>query len=271
MIIKNSLLKCDIVKDFIKKYDFPKELKIKIIVTDDIESEYKKQLKKLNKPYDYISPIDYNGLTCVPDKIEEETIILINYERIKNLKTNNFEVICTIFHELIHAKDYYIYYKKYCNGLYDSSKDRNSQYGFRYWSEFNAKKISYYEYCKLVYGEKINSKKELNNILKYELPIKNKEIEDLLNNKDSDIEYIIYQLMFYLGRYSVWEELFPKEFRKNKKLSNVLLIYESLITELYKLLKNNSGEKEEYKKITGMLNYFKGAWINSLTNKNQKN
>ena len=74
--------------------------------------------------------------------------------------------------------------------------------------------------------------------------------------------------MFYLGRYSVWEKLFPEEFSENKKLSNRLLNYEPLITELYKLLKNNSGEKEEYKEITRVLNYFKGVWINDLISKN---
>ena len=210
-------------------------------------------LKKLNKPYDYISPIDFNGLTCVPNKIEEDTIILINSDRVIDLKNNNYEVICTIFHELIHAKDYYSYFKKYCNGIYDSSKDRGNQYGFMYWSEFNAKKISYYEYCKLMHGEKINSKEELS---------------DLLKNEDADVEDIIYNLMFYLGRYSVWEKLFPEEFINNQKLPKEMLKYEPLITELYKSLKNNSGTKEEYKEIRGLLNYFKGIWINISTSKN---
>ena len=177
-------------------------------------------------------------------------------------------MICTIFHELIHAKDYCIYYKKYCNGLYDSSKDRNSQYGFQYWSEFNAKKISYYEYCKIIHGEKINSKEELNNILKYELPIKNKEIENNLKNEDADVEDIIYNLMFYLGCYSVWERLFPEEFNNNQKLPKEMLKYETLITGLYKSLKNNSGKVEEYREIRNLLNYFKGAWVNNSTGKN---
>ena len=268
MIIENSFLECDIIKLFMKNYDFPKDLKIKIIVTDDIEREYKKQLKKLNKSYDYISPINFNGLTCVPNKIDEDTIILINSDRVINLKDNNCEVICTLFHELIHAKDYYIYFKNYCNGIYDSSKDRGNQYGFMYWSEFNAKKISYYEYCKLIHGEKINSKEELNNILKNELPIKNKEIEDLLKNEDADVEDIIYNLMFYLGRYSVWEKLFPEEFNNNQKLPKEMLKYEPLITELYKSLKNNSEKIEEYMEIRKLLNYFKGIWINISTSKN---
>ena len=59
MEIENNLLEWNIVKSFMKRYIFPKELKLKIIVSDNIEKEYKKHLKKYNKKYDYISPIDY--------------------------------------------------------------------------------------------------------------------------------------------------------------------------------------------------------------------
>ena len=53
MAIDNNLLECDIFKSFMEEYDFPKELKIKIIVAGDMEDEYKKQLQRLNKKYDY--------------------------------------------------------------------------------------------------------------------------------------------------------------------------------------------------------------------------
>lgn len=36
---------------------------------------------------------------------------------------------------------------------YDFSKNRDSLYGFSNCPEFNAKKISYYEYCKLAHGD----------------------------------------------------------------------------------------------------------------------
>lgn len=265
MIIDNNILESDIIKSFMNNYDFPKDLKIKLIITTDIEAEYKSQLQKLNKPYDYVSPIDYNGLTCVPNTIDEETIIIINYDRVKDYKNNNCEVICTIFHELIHAKDYYIYFKNNCNGKYDSSKNRDSLYGFTNWSEFNAKKISYLEYCKLLHGDKLKSNEELENINTNELPNKNKEIEDYLKSDDEDMEYIIYNLMFYLGRYSIWEELFPNEFCDNKKFPDELLKYKPIIDDLYITLKNNSGNIDDYIKIKKLINYFKGTWVNILS------
>lgn len=98
MTFDNTLLDSDIVKTFMADYNFPKELKIKIIITNDMEAEYKKQLSNMNKQYDYISPIDYNGITCVPNTIDQDTIILINSDRVINYKANNYEVLCTIFH-----------------------------------------------------------------------------------------------------------------------------------------------------------------------------
>lgn len=267
MTINNNILECDIIKSFMEKYDFPTELKIKIIVTDDMKNEYENQMRKLNKQYDYISAIDYNGITCVPNNIDEATIILINYDRFKLSKINNYEVLCTIFHELIHAKDYYNYFKKYCNGSYDSSENRDSLYGFMNWSEFNAKSISYLEYCKLIHDEKINSSEELNNIEKNELPVKNKELEDILKNEGVDMEYILYNLMFYLGRYSIWEKLFPKEFGKNNKFPDELIKYKPIVDELYIALKNTTDKIEEYIEIKKLINYFKGAWVNLSNNK----
>lgn len=263
MTFDNTFLDSDIVKSFMANYNFPNELKIKIIITNDMEAEYKNQLSRLNKQYDYISPIDYNGITCVPNTIDQDTIILINSDIVIDYKVNNCEVICTIFHELIHAKDYYNYAKKYCNGAYDSSQNRDALYGVANWSEFNAKRISYLEYCKLIHGEKINSNEELDNIEKNELHVKNKELEDLLKNENSDMEDIIYGLMFYLGRYSVWEKLFPKEFDKNSKFPEELIKYSPLVGELYNALKNASDEIEDYIKIKKLINYFKGAWVNT--------
>lgn len=68
--------------------------------------------------------------------------------------------------------------------------------------------------------------------------------------------------MFYLGRYSVWEKLFPQEFNDGKEYPNELLKYKPLIDELYKKLKSNPNKMEEYVEIKKLINYFKGAWVN---------
>lgn len=268
MIIENNLLECDIIKFFMSKHEITKELKIKLVITDNLDEEYQKHLKEYNKEYDYISVFDYNGITCIPNTIDETTTLLINYDKIEKLNENNLEVICTIFHELIHAKDYYTYFKNYFNGKYDSSHHRDSTYGFTYWSEFNAKRISYYEYCKIIHGDKIKSNENLNNIINIELPNYNEEIDRLLKDEDSDMEDIIYNLMFYLGRYSVWEKLFPNEFINNQKFSTELLKYKPIVDELYNLLKNNFGKMNEYEEIKKYINYIKGRWVNIASHNN---
>ena len=262
MFIQNNLLECDIIKSFMNKYEFPKELKIKLVITNDLDEEYQKHLKKYNKEYDYVSVFDYNGITCVPNTTDEEVTILINYDKIEKLNENNLEVICTIFHELIHAKDYYNYFKTFFDGKYDSSHHRDSTYGFTYWSEFNAKRVSYLEYCKLIHGGKIKSKENLSNIINIELSNHNEELDRLLNDEKSDMEDIIYNLMFYLGRYSIWEELFFDVFSNNQKFSKELIKYNPFVDELYDLLKNNSGKMNEYEDIKRKINLIKGRWVN---------
>ena len=266
MIIENNLLECDIIKTFMEKYKFPKELKINLVITSDMDKEYEKHLKKHHKEHDYISVFDYNGIICIPNNINEEITILINYEKVQEINDKNYEVICTIFHELIHAKDYYNYFKTNFAGNYDSSHHRDSTYGFTYWSEFNAKRISYYEYCKIIHGDKIKSNENLSNIINIELPNHNKEIERLLKDHDSDMEDIIYNLMFYLGKYSVWEDLFPSEFINNQKFSTELLKYKPFVDELYNLLKNNFDKMNEYEEIKRIINLIKGRWVNIISN-----
>ena len=136
------------------------------------------------------------------------------------------------------------------------------------WSEFNAKKISYFEYCKLAHGEKLYSDEELKNIEKNELPVKNKEIEEYLKDENVDMEMIIYNLMFYLGRYSIWEKLFPKEFGNNIKFPDELIKYKPVVDKLYTALKNNPDKMEDYVEIKKLINYFKGAWVNLSSSKN---
>ena len=267
MIIDNNLLECDIIKEFMEEYKIPKKLKIKLVITNDMEKEYENHLKKYNKEYDYLSVFDYNGITCVPNTIDDEITLLINYDRVQEINNKNCEVICTVFHELIHAKDYYSYFRMNFNGVYDSSTNRDSTYGFTNWSEFNAKKISYYEYCKLIHGNKLNSKDELNNILTNELPNKNKALEDSINNTEIDYEDIIYELMLYLGRYAIWEKLFPNEFKNGKRYPNILNEFQPVIDKLYKLLKNNSNNLQDYQEIKKLINYFKGMLVNIQSKK----
>ena len=55
-----------VLEFYTNKYKVPKELKYEIAIVDDIEKSTEEYFKKIEKEYDYISAIDYNGVTLVP-------------------------------------------------------------------------------------------------------------------------------------------------------------------------------------------------------------
>lgn len=250
-----------VLEFYTNKYKVPKELKYEIAIVDDIEKSAEEYFKKIEKEYDYISDIDYNGVTLVPHTTDEPIMILLSKDRAISAKDNNCEIICTLFHELTHVVDFYNYYSVFCDGNYDSGIGRDSQYGFHNWSEFHAKKISYLEYGKIIYKENYNSSEVLDIIVNKTLPIKNDELDNYLTN-DYDLEEIIYNLMFYLGRYSVWEDWFPDEFKNGNHFSKELKKYQPLVDTLFDLLKNTNNTKNEYENIKKHINFFKGMYVN---------
>lgn len=50
------------------------------------------------------------------------------------------------------------------------------------------------------------------------------------------------------------------------KLSSELNKYKPLVDKLYDALKNNSGKMENYIEIKKLINYFKGALVNVMSN-----
>lgn len=50
------------------------------------------------------------------------------------------------------------------------------------------------------------------------------------------------------------------------KFSSELNKYKLLVDKLYDALKNNSGKMENYIEIKKLINYFKGAFVNVMSN-----
>lgn len=50
------------------------------------------------------------------------------------------------------------------------------------------------------------------------------------------------------------------------KFSSELNKYKLLVDKLYDALKNNSGKMEDYIEIKKLINYFKGALVNIMSN-----
>lgn len=237
-----------IISIYIERYPLPDGLKLKISIADDLLLEVNKYMNETNRAQVTTNDVaeDSNGFTCMPNVIEDETNIFISKKLIEQYIENHFQFACTIFHELTHAIDFYNYCKDFCNGNYDNIIDNNNYFGFKMWSEFNAKIISYRMYFELINGKDYDKEKELQHLLNYELNFQNKCIESELLEINSP-NLIIYYIILYLGRYYCWEEMFPEVFKDGKLISKELKKKtNNKIIGLYKYLKNNLLYSKEF-------------------------
>ncbi len=244
-----------------EKYTIPNNLKYEIEVTEDLEESVKGFFLNTNRRIENID-IDnsYNGTTCVPRTINEPTYIFISKKLIENFQINNFQFVCTIFHELTHAIDFYNFCVKYCNGIYNDFDKIKEFYGFKMWTEFNAKKISYLLYCQFINGDRYNSNEALDMILDSETKFQNNYIADVFFNTDN-VERVIYELILYLGRYYVWDITFKGYFEEGKMFSNAFDNFKTEIFNLYNILKIDENNLNYYYEIHKLINILKGKII----------
>lgn len=242
---------------YTSKYPFPPNLKISISIVDDLLESINEFFDKTNRSKITNISDDSNGYTCMPKSIEEAMQIFIAKERVVNFADNNFQFICTIFHELTHAIDFYNYCNDFCEGNYDNINNTNNYFGFKMWSEFNAKRISYLLYFETINGENYDEKQALENFLNYELGYQNNYITEQMNKSLSG-EQFIYDVVLYLGRYYCWEKLFPSAFEKGNLFPKELKDrFNDELSDLYECFKqhlNYSKNKDDYSHIFDKLN-----------------
>lgn len=239
---------------YCEKYTIPQKLELNISIVEDVSIASSKFLEKYNRKI-ILDGIDYNGTTCIPKMIDEPIAIFISKQIVDNYLTNNCQFVCTFFHELTHAIDFYNYCEKYCDGSYDELLKKTSSYGFKMWTEFNAKKISYLLYCKFINGDSYNSEDALKMILNRELPFQNQElIKEMFN---ISIDDAVYKVILYLGRYYVWELLFEKDFKNGINFPKILneQVNPELLN-LYNKLKENIDTENYYCDLNECINLF---------------
>jgi len=233
---------------YTERYPLPDGLKLRISVVEDLFKEVNKYMDETNRTQVTTNDVaeDSNGFTCMPNTVEAETNIFISKELIEQYIENHFQFACTIFHELTHAIDFYNYCKDFCSGNYDNILDNNNYFGFKMWSEFNAKIISYRMYFELINGKEYDKEKELEHILNFELDFQNKCLENNLLEINSP-NLVIYYIILYLGIYYCWEEMYPEVFKNGKLISKVLKKNtNNKVRELYIFLKNHLMYSKEF-------------------------
>lgn len=245
-----------IISMYEKDYEIPVELKYNIQIVDSIEDSVKDFMNRTNREYE-TDEIDYNGTTCVPNTIDEITEIFISKDLIIDCNKNIYQFICTIIHELTHAIDFYNFARKYFDGNYNNMIFNSDPYGFKMWTEFNAKRKSYLMYSRFLISCFKDNNIPYNKPIDYELGFQNDIITKSITSNSHNIA--VYDIMQYLGRYSCWELDYYEDFSNGKLFPKIFKEkLEPIISDLYTKLKQNNDSMEYYNELARLVRLLIG-------------
>lgn len=213
-------------------------LSVNVCITDDL---YEKRLElaydesdrqNVKNIKEFIK--DLNGTIAFGKKVNDSHTIIISNEM---LKSENFNIVSTFIHELTHIHDY-MNFANERNCVYTKDIEYIKEFrGFYFWTEFHARRNGYNFYRELFL--KANNtiddlELQINHINNIELPL---HLNRLLKNNTDEANIQMYYVVQFLGRYSVWMDLFPEYFKEiPPELYNV---YGDKIINLYKFLYNH--------------------------------
>lgn len=198
---------------------------------DNIENE------KIKVEFEIKNIEKLNGYIDVPNNISLPIKIVIGQNVINQYVEKDYQVFCTIYHELVHAWDYYNYCKKYYDGDYILMKNNKNFQAFYLWSEFNAKRRSYIYYRDLL-QQKVSRSIQFDALMNKEIPYINENINyEIENYNGGDL---LYYIVHYLARYMVWEEIFLNQINNYSYINeNVKTMLGNSLKPLYEFLKKN--------------------------------
>lgn len=235
---------------------------IKLVVEyiDDIYSRRlelaynEKQKSDVTISKDFIKSL--NGTMVLPQTKDGTYYILIS-----KYILNNTYFIGTIVHELTHIYDFMDFASEFCCDDFEAVEHHELFNTFYYWTEFNSRRKGYYYYRQIQFALqslKLSDEEQIDHILNTELKV---HYDSLLKNLreysvDNNSQKYIYNLIQFLGRFSVWEDLFPERIKAREYLPDYLLnAYGNKILELYELLCSI----DNFSKAKGKLEQFKNT------------
>lgn len=231
----------NLTKLYIDKCNIKQLPKLQVLIVEDIYEEYLKseldewRKSEIKRQKDIIS--GNNGLTIYPSNNRDYFIILISKEEIEKSQENNLLMICTLWHELTHVIDYQNFANTFNNGNFENIEKVENYMGFYFWTEYNAKKISYKLYKDFFWEDKSNSEESLEYIRNTELEFQNENLRQQLLSYEHNLTQQIYYIIHYLARYSIWEELDPDYYKNGEQFPYWLGITSNNILNLYIYMK----------------------------------
>jgi len=236
--------------EMIKEFYNRTNINVKIEFVEDIHKKKLELAKSYEERESIISEKEFdkntNATLIFPKFITDIQLILISKNVIVNTINPN-QLVSTIPHELAHVEDFYRFsvFNKVGN-LNDAMKCIGYR-GFYFWTEYNSKRQGYDFYRK-----KLNWDNSSDNAVE---EIKNREFIWHLNELKGDLQkykskskLFIYCVIQFIGRFSVWNDLFPNYFNVTTLPKELLIMFDSRIVNLYNFLyENKTFEDIKYK------------------------
>lgn len=192
---------------------------------------------------------------------EDVMYILISMKTIDN-ERSNCQYISTIIHELTHLHDFYDFYSinnDKCSNIMEIHKCSDFP-PFLMWTEYNARRNGYYFYRKIMNMNNNESEKEqIEYILYKECQFHMKYLkEELIKNQNNPYNFV-YNIIQFIGRFSVWNDLFPSDFNVNMLPKELLILFDTRLVKLYEFLyinKNFNDIKYNFNELDRLLSNF---------------
>ena len=182
----------------------------------------------------------YKGLIIPPKEIDGKfTVIIRKKYFMESSKARDWQWVGTFTHEMTHVCDFINYARINNLNNYDIVQREFVHRPFVLWTEFHAKAIGYLFIRKFAYGDKYNDmsdRGQTDYILQTELPYHINCFLQRYQSAHGNVAIQLYETMQFMGRYSVWEKLFPNVFNKRVrqqvfgKKPRMDKIYEFLVT-----------------------------------------
>ena len=215
-----------------------KQIDVQIEFVDDL---YNRRLELAKNEKDRVDVINseefisgFNGTMVLPLVATDKPTILIA----KSAIDDNGLFIGTVIHELTHIHDYYDFAALNEILLLSKVPEHKDFSQLYQWSEYHARRYGYYFYSKLMYSlqEPASLDDRLNYIKNTECTFQYDYLKGQLCKYENEATQYIYNIMQFLGRYSVWQDLFPNDINENSLPKGLLDVFGNRIIEIYKFL-----------------------------------
>lgn len=203
-----------ILRDFFKTFDY-EPFPISITLALDLWETYFSLRPDHGSKVGGQQTPDSHGAVVPPMLLDGQFTVLVDIKYLQNdLQNGGWNWVGTIIHEVTHARDYIQYTKLVGARSYDEVLNKSKYSPFHVWTEFNARRHGYYFLRKYTF-QSMKDEAQLDFIVQTEMPFHIDYMSKECHvNKDGWEQ--LYLATQFMGRLSVWKELFPQYFTSNK-------------------------------------------------------